>query len=255
MEAEQIVIDYQNSTITAHGGIDSLGNDVGYPVFKNGQETYETRDIIYNFKTKKARISEVRTKQGEGILHGKAVFKNEKNELFIITNGYTTCDLAHPHYRIISTKAKAIPGDKMVSGPFYMEFNDVPTPLGFLFGIFPSQRSSSSGIIVPAYGEERTRGFFLRGGGYFFDINDYFKLGITGDVYSKGSTALYINSTYKKRYAYNGTFNFSYTNNYLTSDIQLFRDTYTSCNLQGSCSCRRCISCITNNKYTVQSAF
>jgi len=220
LEADEIVIDYETSTITAHGGVDSTGKSRGYPIFMNGNEKYETKDIVYNFKTKKAKISEVVTKQGEGFLHGKAVFKNEKNELFSINNGYTTCDLAHPHFRIISTKAKAIPGDKMVSGPFYMEFNDVPTPIGFLFGIFPSQKKSSSGIIIPAYGEERNRGFFLRGGGYFFDISDYIKLELKTDFYSKGSNALYINSSYKKRYAYNGLLNFTYTNNVTGAQIE-----------------------------------
>lgn len=220
LEADIIVIDYQLSTITANAGTDSLGNRIGYPIFKNGKETYETRDMVYNFKNKKAKISEVVTKQGDGYLHGEAVYKNEKNELFSIGNGYTTCNLAHPHYRIISLKTKAIPGDKMVSGPFYMEFLDVPVPLGFIFGIFPSQRKSSSGILVPAYGEERNRGFFLRNGGYFFDISDYLKLGITADLYSKGSNAIYINSTYRKKYAYSGTFNFSYTNNITSTDIE-----------------------------------
>lgn len=213
LQADEISIDYDSSTITAHGGLDSLGNYVGYPVFIDGSDKYETKDIVYNFKTKYARISDVRTKQGEGFLHGRKVYKNEKNELFSIENGYTTCDLAHPHFRIISTKAKAIPGDKMVSGPFYMEFNDIPTPIGFLFGIFPSQKKSASGIVVPAYGEERERGFFLRGGGYFFDISDYLKLEVKTDFYSKGSNAYYINSTYKKRYQYNGAFSFSYTKN------------------------------------------
>ncbi len=220
LEADQIVIDYETSTITAHGGVDSTGRSQGYPIFMNGSEKYETKDIVYNFKTKKAKISEVVTKQGDGFLHGKAVYKNEKNELFSINNGYTTCDLAHPHFRIISTKAKAIPGDKMVSGPFYMEFNDVPTPIGFLFGIFPSQKKSSSGILIPAYGEERNRGFFLRGGGYFFDISDYIKLEIKTDFYSKGSNALYINSTYRKRYFYSGSVNFSYTNNVTGAQIE-----------------------------------
>ena len=220
LEADEITIDYETSTITAHGGVDSLGKNRGYPIFMNGSEKYETKDIVYNFKTKKAKITEVVTKQGEGILHGKAVYKNEKNELFSINNGYTTCNLAHPHFRIVSTKAKAIPGDKMVSGPFYMEFNDVPTPVGFLFGIFPSQKKSSSGIIVPAYGEERNRGFFLRGGGYFFDISDYVKLEIKTDFYSKGSNALYINSNYKKRYFYGGLVNFSYTNNVTGAQIE-----------------------------------
>jgi LptD protein len=220
LEADEIIIDYESSTITADAGIDTLGNKVGYPIFKNGSETYETRGMVYNFKNKRAKITEVVTKQGEGILHAERVYKNDKNELFSVGNGYTTCDLAHPHYRIVSTKTKAIPGDKMISGPFYMEFMDVPTPLGFIFGIFPSQRKSSSGIIVPTYGEERNRGFFLRNGGYFFDINDYVKLALTADLYSKGSNGVYINSTYKNRYHYSGNFSFSYTNNHTVTFIE-----------------------------------
>jgi len=220
LQAEEIVIDYNTSTITAHSQVDSTGRHVGYPIFINGQEKYETKDMVYNFKTRKAKISEVVTKQGDGFLHGDMVYKNEKNELFTTGNAYTTCDLAHPHFRIISTKVKAIPGDKMVSGPFYMELNDVPTPLGFLFGIFPSPRKSASGIIMPTYGEEKRRGFFLRGGGYFFDLSEYVKLAVTGDLYSNGSNALYLNSNYNKRYNFSGAFNFSYTNNVNTDEIE-----------------------------------
>ncbi|MDZ4715221.1 MAG: putative LPS assembly protein LptD [Cytophagales bacterium] len=218
--AEEIVIDYEKSTISAQGKLDSLGRRVGYPVFINGSEKYETKTIDYNFKNRRARISEVVTKQDEGFLHGKAVIKNEKNELLSVRNAYTTCNLAHPHYQIIASKAKAIPGDKMVVGPFHMEINDVPLPLGFPFGIFPSPRSSASGIIVPSYGEEKNRGFFLRNGGYFFDLNDYIKLQVTGDLYSKGSSAMYVNSNYIKRYKYSGTFNFSYSNNRVTESIE-----------------------------------
>jgi len=218
--AEEITIDYEKSTISARGVLDSAGRRVGYPIFINGIEKYETRSIDYNFKTKKARISEVVTQQDEGYLHGKAVMKTDKDELLSIRNAYTTCNLADPHYEIIATKAKAIPGDKMVVGPFYMTMNDVPMPLGFVFGIFPSPRSSASGVIVPSYGEEKNRGFFLRNGGYFFDINDYIKLSVTGDLYSKGSSALYINSNYVKRYKYTGNFNFSYSNNRVTDDIE-----------------------------------
>jgi hypothetical protein len=213
LQAEEIVIDYEASTITAHSRTDTSGRQVGYPIFTNGAEKYETKDMVYNFKTKRAKISEVVTTQGDGFLHGAVVYKNENNELFTIHNAYTTCNLAHPHYRIISTKVKAIPGDKMVSGPFYMEFNDVPTILGFPFGIFPAPRKSASGILVPSYGEERRRGFFLRNGGYFFDINEYFKVAITGDIYSKGGSALYLNTNYNTRYKYTGAFNFSFTNN------------------------------------------
>ena len=220
LQAEEIVIDYEKSTITAKSRVDSAGRTYGYPIFINGNEKYETKDMVYNFKTKKAKISEVVTKQGDGFLHGDLVYKNEKNELFTIGNAYTTCDLAKPHFRIISSKAKAIPGDKMVSGPFYMEFNGVPTPLGFAFGIFPSPKKSASGILVPSFGEERRRGFFLRRGGYFFDINEYIKLTITGDIYSKGGGAININTNYNTLYKYNGAFNFSFTNNVNTDNIE-----------------------------------
>lgn len=220
LEAEEIVIDYEKSTITAHGKLDSLGRRVGFPLFKNGGEVYETRDMVYNFKTKRAKISEVVTRQGDGFLHGEVVYKNDKNELFSINNAYTTCDLAHPHFRIISRKSKAIPGDKIVSGPFYLEFNNIPTPVGFPFALFPSPKKSASGIVIPRYGEERRRGFFLSGGGYFFDINDYIKLLVTGSIYSKGSAGLNINSSYNKRYAYTGSVAFSFTNNVNSDKIE-----------------------------------
>jgi hypothetical protein len=220
LDAEVIVIDYENSTITANGKKDSTGQLVGFPVFKDGQSEYETKGMIYNFKTKKAKITEVVTKEGEGFIHGEQVYKNAKNELFTIGNAYTTCDLADPHFRIISRKAKAIPGDKIVSGPFYMEFNHVPTPLGFAFGIFPSQRKSASGIIVPSYGEEQIRGFFLRRAGYYFDINDYVKLSLTADLYSKGSTGLYLTSTYISRYKYSGNVAFSFNSNNYSVNIE-----------------------------------
>jgi hypothetical protein len=213
LEAEEIMIDYKNSTLSAHGLRDSLGQRIGYPVFKNGQELYETKDIIYNYKTKRARITEVVTTQGDSYLHGDVVYKNEKGELLSIRNSYTTCNLEHPHYVIKATKTKAIPNDKIVAGPFYVQFNDIPLPLGFLFGMFPSPQRSSSGVIIPQYGEEKRRGFNLRGGGYFFDISDYMKLALTGDVYSKGGHALYANSSYMKRYKYTGTVNFAYSKN------------------------------------------
>jgi hypothetical protein len=213
LEAEEIVIDYEKSTISANGKLDSLGRRVGFPLFKNGAEEYETRDMVYNFKTKRAKITEVVTRQGDGFLHGEVVFKNDKNELFSLNNAYTTCNLAHPHFRIISKKSKAIPGDKIVSGPFYFEFNNIPTPLLFPFALFPSPKKSSSGIVIPRYGEERKRGFFLNGGGYFFDINEYVKLLVTGSIYSKGSSALNLSSSYNKRYKYSGNVSFSYTHN------------------------------------------
>jgi LptD protein len=220
LDAELITIDYESSTITADGKRDSLGRLVGYPLFKDGKDEYETKGMVYNFKNKKAKITEVVTKQGEGFVAGAEVFKNEKNELFTRHNTYTTCDLKDPHFRIISSKAKAIPGDKIVTGPFYMEFNHVPMPLGFAFGMFPSQRTAQSGIIIPDYGEEQRRGFFMRNIGYFFDISDYIKVTVLADLYTKGSNALKINTNYNNRYKYSGSFNFSYTNNRFTDKIE-----------------------------------
>lgn len=221
LEAEEIVIDYANSTLTAHGKRDSLGRRVGYPIFKNGPEVYETKDITYNFKTGRARISEVVTQQGEGYLHGDLVYKNEKNELLSLHNTYTTCNLEHPHFRIRSTRTKAIPDDKIVSGPFYMEFNDVPLyPAGFLFGMFPAQQKSKSGIIFPSFGEDRTLGFNLRDAGYFFDISEYTKLSVMFDLYSKGGFAGKIGLPYVKRYQYNGNLNFTYSKYRFTQDIR-----------------------------------
>ena len=220
LDAARIIIDYDAQTLFATGVKDTLGRDVDLPIFKNGQEVYETRSIAYNFKTGKARISEVVTTQGEGFLHGKAVFKSKDDELFGIDNTYTTCNLPDPHYRIRARKTKAIPDDKIVSGLFNLEINDVPLPLGFPFGFFPAQREGSSGIIIPSYGEEKRRGFFLRGGGYFFDISEYLKAWIEGDIYSKGGHAVYFNTQYNKRYKYTGSFNFSYTQLRVADNIE-----------------------------------
>lgn len=220
LEADEITIDYKNHTMSANGRRDSLGRRVGFPVFKDGGQVYEMKDIHYNFKTGRARITEVVTEQSEGFLHGETVFKNEKGELLSLHNSYTTCNLEHPHFRIRATKTKAIPDDKIVAGPFYMEFNEIPLPLGFLFGMFPAQRESKSGIIVPSYGEERKRGFNLRRGGYYFDVNEYFKLALTGDIYSKGGHAIYVQAPYVKRYQFNGNFNLSYSKNTVNDNIE-----------------------------------
>lgn len=220
VEAEQIEIDWATSTVIARGVTDSLGNKKGMPVFHNGSEVYVTKGMKYNFKTGRASISEVVTQQGEGYVHGEEVFKNEENELFSLGNSYTTCNLEEPHYSIESKKTKAIPNDKIISGPFHLAINKVPTPLGFFFGMFPMQNESSSGVIVPSYGEERRRGFFLKGGGYFFDISDYVKTKITGDLYSKGGSGLNITTQYKKRYKHTGNLNFSYTKIKLNDNIE-----------------------------------
>ncbi len=213
LKAAEITIDWAENTLTAKGRKDSTGALLGRPIFIDAQDKFETEAIKYNFKTRKAIISGVTTEQGEGLVYGNTVKKNERDEVFINKGWYTTCDCEPgevPDFYIKSSKLKLIPGDKVISGPFHMVIADVPTPLGLPFGLFPIPKRKQSGIIVPAYGEERERGFFLRNGGYYFAINDYIDLTLLGEIYSKGSYGVNVSSSYFKRYAYRGSLNFRY---------------------------------------------
>ena len=210
LEADRIDIDWKTDLLKATYTTDSAGNKIGVPVFTQGAESYEAQDMTYNFVTRKAVINGIVTQQGEAYMHGNKVKKNEDNEMFIRDAKYTTCNLGDPHFHIASNKLKVIPGNKVVTGPFNLHFRDIPTPLGFFFGMFPEPKKKASGVIFPAYGEERRRGFFLRNGGYYFALSDYIDLEATGDIYSKGGFGLQLNSQYKKRYSYNGNFNMTY---------------------------------------------
>jgi len=211
LEGAEIEINYETNILSAHPRIDSTGRMIGKPVFKDGVDRFETKEIKYNFKTRKAYISGVVTQNGDAYMHGEEVKKNQDDVLFINHGRYTTCNLAHPHYFISSRKLKIIPQDKIVSGPFNLVINDVPTPLGFPFGMFPSTHERKSGVIFPSYGEEVRRGFFLRNGGYFIAINDYINLALTSDFYTKGSFGINASSTYRKRYKYSGSFRFNHS--------------------------------------------
>lgn len=219
LEAERTEVDWERRTIHASYVTDTTGKEIGKPVYTDGPDIYATDDIIYNFNTKRALIKGVVTQQDDAYMHGDDVKKNSKDELFIRGASYTTCNLAHPHFEIKSTKLKVIPGNKVVSGPFNMRFRDLPTPLFFPFGMFPQPKEKVSGIIFPSYGEENRRGFFLRDGGYYLAINDNLDARITGDIYSKGGNAINFTSNYFKRYSYRGTVNFSYTKS-VTDDIE-----------------------------------
>ena len=209
--AEEITVNWQENLMRAEGKVDSTGKKYGTPIFVNGAETYETDEIKYNFKTEKAGIKGLVTTQGDGFIHADQVFKNAQGELFNKTTLYTTCDLSHPHYSIKARKVKVIPGKEMISGPFNMIVNDVPLPLGFVFGIFPDQQHRNSGIIFPTFGEETRRGFYLRQGGYYFAINDNINLDLTGDIYTRGGWAVRATSTYNKRYNFRGNLLFNFT--------------------------------------------
>ncbi len=219
LEAERTSINWNDRTIKSQYTTDSLGRKRGKPVFSQSSDVYETEDITYNFKTKKAIIKGVITEKDGAFMHGEDVKKNGENELFIRGAKYTTCNLSDPHFFIESDKIKVVPGKQVISGPFNMKFREVPTPLWFPFGMFPQPKEKASGIIFPSYGEETRRGFFLRNGGYYFAISDYVDLRLTGDIYSKGGYALDATTNYKVRYKFNGALNVSYTKNITQNEL------------------------------------
>ncbi len=210
VEAAVITFDQRNNLLSASSRADSAGNEIGEPIFTESGVVYETEGMQYNFKTRRAITTGLVTEQSEGFLHGEQVYKNEEDELFVTHAKYTTCNLAHPHFEIRSRKIKRS-GRNVISGPFNLYINDVPTPLGLPFGMFPDPETRTSGILVPTYGEERLRGFYLRDGGYYFDISEYLNLQLTGEIYSKGGWGGRIQTTYRKRYAFDGGLNFNLT--------------------------------------------
>ena len=210
LEAYEILVDWNDKTLDANYLIDSTGKKIGKPIFSEGNQSYETDKITYNFDSRKAKIKGIVTQLDDAYMQGEDVKKNEEDELFISHAMYTTCNLEEPHFHISSGKIKVIPGKKVVSGPFHLKFGDVPTPLGFIFGMFPQPKKKVSGLIMPNYGEEKRRGFYLRDGGYYFAVNDHIDLRLTGDVYSKGSYGMTLGSSYKKRYSYSGNLRFNY---------------------------------------------
>ncbi len=213
LKAAYIEIDFSKNEVFAKGLPDSTGQITGKPNFSQGSEKFESNTLRYNFKSQKGYIKGVVTEQEGGFLHS-GITKKLKNGVFDIKGAkYTTCDAPHPHYYIALTKAKVIPGKEIVSGPAYMVIADIPLPIAVPFGFFPVKQTHASGILIPTYGEERNRGFYLRNGGYYFALNDYFDLAVTGDIYTNGTWGVRIGSNYKKRYKFGGNFSVNYYKN------------------------------------------
>lgn len=190
---------------------DSLKKERIYAKMKMGEDNYEAKSINYNFHSQRGFITDVITQQGEGFMLAERTKRMENNSLYIVDGKYTTCDNHdHPHFYIAMTKAKVRPGKDLVAGPLYMVLADVPLPIGLPFAFFPFTTTRSSGLIMPSYGEEMERGFYLRNGGYYFALNDYMDLELTGDVYTKGSWGVQARSNYIKRYRYRGSIDASY---------------------------------------------
>lgn len=213
LDADQIELDLNNNTVYAVGRADSLGEVIGSPIYKDSSGEYESETMRYNFKTKRGYITNVITEQGEGYLTGGKTKKTEEDILFMENGRYTTCDNhEHPHFYLQLTKAKVRPQKNVVTGPAYMVLEDVPLPLALPFGFFPMNKKYSSGIIFPTFGEEMNRGFYMRDGGYYFAINDYIDLALTGEIYTKGSWGLKARSAYVKRYKFSGSIDISFIN-------------------------------------------
>lgn len=211
LKANEITIDLETSTVYAQGTTDTLGNVSGRPVFADGETPYESETMSYNFKSRKGFINNVTTQQGEGYMTSNTVKKGANDEFYIRKGRYTTCeDHEHPHFYLSLSTAKMRPNKDVVFGPAQLVVADVPLPLAVPFGFFPFTSDYSSGFIMPSYGDELERGFYLRDGGYYFAFSDYLDLKLTGEIFTKGSWGVGATSAYRKRYKFSGNVNLSY---------------------------------------------
>lgn len=215
LTAYYIKMNMDSNTIFAKGRLDSVGAKVDLPVFTDHGTSYTQEELTYNYETRKGFIKNVVTEQGEGYVTSEVTKKLNEKSMCMKNGKYTTCDNhEHPHFYLKMTKAKVRPGKNIVTGPAYMVMEDIPIyPLFLPFGYFPFTQSYSSGFIMPSYGEEQVKGFYLKEGGYYFAVNDYMDLRFTGDIYSKGSWRLRGASNYKLLYKYSGSMSVNYSVN------------------------------------------
>ena len=212
LKSDKIHMNIDSSLVHATGSPDSTEKSgiKGRPVFVMGADNYDTDTIAFNFKTKKGLVQNALTKQEDGFLRSKLSKRTATGDVYLAHGRYTTCDKEHPDFYISLSRAKVRPGKDVVFGPAYIVVADVPLPFAIPYGFFPFTKSYSSGFIMPSYGDEQNRGFYLRDGGYYFAISDKMDLKLIGEIYTKGSWGLTATSNYRKRYKYNGSFLFSY---------------------------------------------
>ena len=212
INAAFIEVDLDKKEVYAYGRTDG-DTIVGKPEFNQGEDTFVADTIRYNFNSKKGIIKNVTTEYDGAYLIGGRTKLHENKHIHMTHGKFTTCDLAEPHYYFNLSKAIVIPDDKIISGPANLVIEDIPTPLGIPFGFFPNKKGGTSGILIPEFGNEENRGFFLRNGGYYWAINDYVDLSLLGDIYSKGSWGAGMIMNYKLRYKFNGSLSFKYNRN------------------------------------------
>jgi lipopolysaccharide assembly outer membrane protein LptD (OstA) len=208
-----IEVDLEKNELLARGIPDSTGKIAGNPDFKSGETGFVSKEMHYNFKTKKGVVENIKTSDDQGTILAQRVKKYEDNSANLLNGSYSTCELDHPHFALKFKKARQIPDDKIVTGPAYLEVEGLPLPLVLPFGYFPNNKKHKSGIIIPTYGESPTLGFFFKGGGFYWYINEYMDIKLTGDIYTLGSWAINPVFRYKKRYSYNGNLRLGYAVN------------------------------------------
>ncbi len=212
LDADYIVYYKNTNVLFASGMTNAKGKYVGRPIFKmEGQNTSKADSLRYNIETGAGKIYQVFTEQEGGFFSGGIAKKQPDDEIHSKGQVYSTCNLPHPHFGIYITKG-IVTKNQIITGPVYLKFEDIPMPLGLPFAFFPKPNKKSSGVILPSPGEDATRGFFLREGGYYLGLNDYWDAKITGTIYTRGSYEAQVQSNYIKRYKYNGNVNFRYSN-------------------------------------------
>ena len=208
-----IVLDYEKNEVYAGRLKDSTGKYTQYPYFKQGDNIIEPDSIRFNTKTGKALIWNTKSKQGEMFIRSEIYKRENDSVIFFKKARFTTSsNIEKPEYYFLAYKAKLVPKKKFVTGLTHMYIADIPTPIGVPFAFFPMTNKNTSGVIIPTPGQNNARGYFLQNGGYYFALSDYYDLAILGDYYTNGSYALRTESSYAKRYKYNGNVNFRYEN-------------------------------------------
>jgi lipopolysaccharide assembly outer membrane protein LptD (OstA) len=214
LKADSIVLNMETGIVFAVGRRDSTGKIAGAPNFRQGEETFDAKELTYNFKTGKARVLNMVTQQEEGYLHSGVTKKLDDGSFNISGSTYSTCDADPPHFYVGFKKAKVVPGKKIITGPAYLVLEDIPLPIVIPFGFFPIQKKTAeSGIIIPKPGQTFQLGYSLRDGGYYFAINDNIDLALTGNIYTNGTWMVNATSAYIKRYKYSGRISLSYARN------------------------------------------
>ena len=214
LKADYMEYDMSTGTVFARGTYDSIAQEwKGQPEMTQGNQTFNMEEVRYNFNTRKARITNMITREDDGIMHGKNIKMMPDKSINITKGKYTVCDLEHPHYYLKMSSAKVVtkPSQKTVFGPAHLVVEDVDLPIGIPFGFIPKRPDRATGLLMPSFGEENARGFYLRDAGMYFVLGDYFDMSLTGDYYTLGSWAANLNSRYMVKYKFTGNLAVNYS--------------------------------------------